>query len=286
MFERRLIIVSGKGGVGKSAISVALALRAQRTGRRVLLSAMTDHVGAAIHLGADRLGYEAATFHGGIRAMGVDRAAALDEYVKIQLRLPAAAPTRALTRAMQVLADTAPGIREVITMGKPIFDAWQRHHDLVIVDAPPLGQLMSYLRAPAVVADLVPTGAVRDQARRMGSTLADPEQTALVLITTPEELPALETSEALAELESEHLVSLGAVIANRVLPGFDVPAERLAALPDRPASEAAAHHVGLLEMQDTVLTPLPIDLRLPYLFGVHTPTEVSAQLADEWDNGL
>lgn len=286
MLERRLIIVSGKGGVGKSAIAVALALRAQRTGRRVLLSAMTDRIGAAVHLGADRLGYQPATFHGGIQAMAIDRAAALDEYIKLQLRIPAAAPTRALIRALQVLADTAPGIREVITMGKPIFDSWQGHHDLVIVDAPPLGQLMSYLRAPAVVADLVPTGAVRDQARRMGATLVDPEETALILITTPEELPALETGEALAELESENLVHLGAVIANRVLPNFDMPPERLASLPDRPASQAAVHHVGLLEMQDAVLAPLPIDIRLPYLFGVHTPTEVSAQLADEWDNGL
>ena len=286
MLKRRLIIVSGKGGVGKSAIAVALALRAQRMGRRVLVSAMTDKIGAAIHLGADRLGYEPATFHGDIQAMAIDRAEALDEYIKLQLRIPAAAPTRALSRALQVLADTAPGVREVITMGKPIFDSWQGRHDLVIVDAPPLGQLMSYLRAPAVVADLVPKGAVRDQARRMGATLVDPKETAMILITTPEELAALETAEALAELESEELVHLGAVVANRVLPGLEVAPERLATLPDRPASQAATHHVGLLDMQDAVLAPLPIDIRLPYLFGVHTPAEVSAQLADEWDNGL
>jgi anion-transporting ArsA/GET3 family ATPase len=144
---------------------------------------------------------------------------------------------------------------------------------------------MSYLRAPAVVADLVPTGAVQDQARRMSEMLIDPDQAALILITTPEELPALETAEALAELESEQLVHLGAVIANRVLPPLDVPPERLVTLPDRPASEAAAHHIGLLNMQNAVLAPLPIDIHLPFLFGVHTPTEVSAQLADEWDNG-
>ena len=74
MLERRLVIVSGKGGVGKSAISVALALRAQRAGKRVLISAMIDQVGAALHLGADRLGYRPATFHGGIEAMAIDRA--------------------------------------------------------------------------------------------------------------------------------------------------------------------------------------------------------------------
>jgi anion-transporting ArsA/GET3 family ATPase len=286
MLERRLIIVSGKGGVGKSAIAVALALRAQRAGKRVLISAMTDQVGLAAHLGADRLGYSPATFHGGIQAMAIDRAEALDEYIKVQLRMPSAAPIRALSRAMQVLADTAPGIREVITMGKPIFDVWQGRHDLVIVDAPPIGQLMSYLRAPAVVSDLVPTGAVRDQAHRMAAMLIDPEQAALVLLTTPEELPTMETAEALNELEADRLVDLGAVIANRVLPPFDVPADRLAALPDRPASQAAAHHLALLDMQATSLASLPIDIRLPYLFGVHTPTEVSAQLADAWEDEL
>ena len=286
MLERRLIIVSGKGGVGKSAISVALALRAQRSGQRVLITAMTDQVGTAIHLGADRLGYQPATFHGGIQAMAIDRAEALDEYIKMQLRMPSAAPTRALSRAMQVLADTAPGIREVITMGKPIFDVWQGHHDVVIIDAPPLGQLMSYLRAPAVVADLVPTGAVRDQAHRMAALLVDPEQAALVLVTTPEELTTIETREALDELGADPLVGLGAVIANRVLPPFDMAADRLAALPERPASEAAVHHVGLLEMQESALASLPIDIRLPYLFGVHTPTEIAAQLADAWDDAL
>lgn len=286
MLERRLLIVSGKGGVGKSAISVALALRAQRAGKRVLISAMTDRVGAASHLGADRLFYEPTTFHGDIQAMAIDRAEALDEYIKLQLRIPAAAPMRSLIRAMQVLADTAPGIREVITMGKPIFDVWQANHDLVIVDAPPIGQLMSYLRAPAVVADLVPTGAVRDQAYRMGATLVDPEQAALILITTPEDLPALETREALVELESEQLVHLGAVVANRVLPPFDISPERLAALPERPASEAAQHHIGLLDVQKTALAQLPIDIHLPYLFGVHTPAEVAARLADAWDNNL
>ena len=120
MLEKSLVIVSGKGGVGKSAISVALAVRAQRAGKRVLVAAMANGVGAAVHLGAERLHYEPTAFHGTISAMTVDRAAALDEYLKVQLRVPAAAPTKALSRAMQVLVDTAPGVREVISMGKPI----------------------------------------------------------------------------------------------------------------------------------------------------------------------
>lgn len=286
MLERKLIIVSGKGGVGKSAVAVALAIRAQRAGKRVLVSAMTDDVGTAIHLGADQLPYQPATFTGGIHAMGVRRAEALEEYLKVQLRVPQAAPTKTFSKVMQVLVDTAPGIREVISMGKPIFDTWQGEYDLVIVDAPPIGQLMSYLRAPAVVADVVPTGGIKDQSSRMAESLRDPEHSLLALVTSPEELPAVETREALDELAQEDLVTVGSVIANRILPELDISPETIAELPDRPATAAAQHHMSLLALQETSLANLPIDVRLPYLFGVHTPAEVSAQLADAWEDAL
>lgn len=286
MLERKLVIVSGKGGVGKSAVTIALAIRAQRAGKRVLVSAMTDEVGTAIHLGAERLGYKPTQFHGGIDAMAVQRAEALEEYLKVQLRVPQAAPTKTFSKVMQVLVDTAPGIREVISMGKPIFDTWQGRYDIVIVDAPPIGQLMSYLRAPAVVSGVVPTGGIKDQSGRMAESLRDPEHSALALVTSPEELPALETRQALDELETEDLVTVGSVIANRIIPPLDIVPEAVAGLPDRPATAAAQHHLALLALQQTSLEGLPIDVRLPYLFGVHTPAEVAAQLADAWEDAL
>ncbi len=182
--------------------------------------------------------------------------------------------------------DTAPGIREVISMGKPIFDTWQGRYDIVIVDAPPIGQLMSYLRAPAVVSDVVPTGGIKDQSARMAESLRDPEHSALALVTSPEELPALETKEALSDLAAEGLITVGSVIANRIIPPLDITAEVIAQLPDRPATAAAEHHLGLLSLQQASLDGLPIDVRLPYLFGVHTPAEVAAQLADAWEDAL
>lgn len=218
--------------------------------------------------------------------MAVRRAEALEEYLKVQLRVPTAAPIKTFSRVMQVLVDTAPGIREVISMGKPIFDTWQGHYDIVIVDAPPIGQLMSYLRAPAVVSDVVPTGGIKEQSGRMAESLRDPHHSVLALVTSPEELPALETRQALDELAGEDLITVGSVIANRILPPLDISPGRVADLPDRPASAAAQHHIGLLALQQASLENLPIDVRLPYLFGVHTPAEVSAQLADAWEDTL
>lgn len=279
MLDHSLLIVSGKGGVGKSAVAAALALQAQRAGKRVLVAAMLEATGAAIHLGADRLGYEPVWLDNGVAAMVVDRADALEEYLRVQMRLPSAAPTRALSRAMQVLVDTAPGVREVISMGKPIFDTWQGEYDLVIVDAPPLGQLMSYLRAPAVVAGLVPTGAIKVQAGRMADALADPAASALILVTTAGELPVRETAIALDELDAEQLIDVGAVIANRIVPDLPIEADLLQAFTG-PGRQAAEHHLALLAAQRDSLQDIPIDVRLPYLFGVHTPTEVAAHLAD------
>lgn len=283
MLDHSLVIVSGKGGVGKSAVAVALALRAQRAGKRVLVSAMLEYTGAAIHLGAEKLAYKPTRFDSGVDAMAVERSSALEEYLRVQMRVPAAAPTKTFSKAMQVLVDTAPGIREVISMGKPIFDVWQGHYDVVVVDAPPLGQLSSYLRAPAVVSALVPTGAIKVQSGRMADALADRAMSTLILVTTPEELPVSETAEAIEELESEDLIQLGAVVANRVLPALDFTEPDLADVANGPARSAAQHHLALWEAQEAALAELPIDFRLPYLFGVHTPTEVAAQLADEWD---
>ena len=120
MLDRRLLLVSGKGGVGKSAVSAAFAILAARRGKRVLALAMTDRSGLAAHLGVDELTYDPIRIGPGLYAALVDRSRALDEYLGLQLHMPRSLPTRQLSNALSVLADTAPGIREIVTMGKPM----------------------------------------------------------------------------------------------------------------------------------------------------------------------
>lgn len=283
MLDRRLLLVSGKGGVGKSAVATSLALSAARRGRRVLLLGMVDGLGLAVHLGVDTLGAEPREAAPGVFAAAIDRANALDEYLKLQLRVPKAAPTKQLTRALNVLVETAPGVREIISMGKPIFEAQQRHWDSVIVDAPPVGQLISYLRAPATIARLVPKGIVQDQAQSMRRFLASSDRSGLVLVTIPEELPIVETVEALGELADEPLIDLAAVVANRVLPELDVAPDVVAKLPDTPIRHTAELHTVLQRHQAHWLNSLGDARRLPHLFGLLTPGEVAARLSEEWD---
>ncbi|MEN8233541.1 MAG: ArsA-related P-loop ATPase [Actinomycetota bacterium] len=280
MLDRRLLLVSGKGGVGKSAIAAALATLAARQGKRVLALAMTEQTGLAAHLGVDALPYQPARIRPGLFGAAIDRSNALDEYLKLQLRVPSAMPTGQLSRALSVLVDTAPGVREIITMGKPIYEVWREEWDLIVADAPPLGQLQSYLDAPNTITGLVPTGAVREQAGRLAKTLSDPRTSALLLVTTPEELAIHETREATAEIDERRQVLIAGVWANRVLDPLPVDHDAITALPDGPARSAGLLHSGLAAAQGPWLDAIPSDPRIPLLFGLRTPAEVSAQLAD------
>ncbi|MBT8198628.1 MAG: P-loop NTPase [Acidimicrobiia bacterium] len=278
MLDNRLVVVSGKGGVGKSAVTAGLALKAAAHGARVLVIGMTEPLGLAEHVGVERLTYEAREVHPGISALAIDRPAALDEYIRLQLRVPRAAPTAQLTRALTVLAETAPGIREIITMGKPVFEVWASRWDHVIVDAPPLGQLASYLRAPQAVASIVPAGRIRDQAMAMADVLnSDCE---LILVATASELPVNETLEAVALMKAESLVPVTGVIANRVVEPLDIAARTVARLPDGPHRGAVELHMAVAEDQTTWLAELSPTFTIPYLFGLLTPYEVAARIGD------
>lgn len=283
MLDRKLLFVSGKGGVGKSAVTASLAIVAARRGLRVLVIGMTEAMGISGHFSVESVGYAARRTRPGIELLAIERDAALDEYIRLQLRVPRPAPTKYLTRALGVLAETAPGVREIITIGKPIYETWRGNHDLVIVDAAPLGQLFSYLNAPRTIADLVPAGGIQHQALQMAETLRDPACSGLVLVTTPEELPTLETSEALSHLAATGPIDLVQLVANRVLAPLEGIDMEMISLPDGPHRAAAVLHASLHAEQQRWLAELPTDTSLPYLFGIRTAGEVTEHLAHIWD---
>jgi anion-transporting ArsA/GET3 family ATPase len=286
MLDRRFVLVSGKGGVGKSAVAAALGIVAARHGRRVLAIAMTEPLGLASHLGIETLSAKPVQVHPGLFASVVDRANALDQYLKLQMRGVLSLPTGQLSKALSVLVDTAPGVREIVTMGKPIFEVWEGGWDLVIADAPPLGQLQSYLTAPQTITGLIPTGAVREQAANLQAALGDPELSGLVLVTTPEELPIVETRQAIAQIDKERQILIAGVLANRVFEPLDTPRATIEQLDPSPARDAGLLHSDLTERQREWLDAVPDDPRLPYLFDMRTPAEVAERLADECEQLL
>ncbi len=275
----RVVLVSGKGGVGKSAVAAAYALAARRRGERVLAIDMLDGGGLGAHLGEPDLTFEPRPIGEGLHASTIDRAEALLEYLRVQVGIPALATIGPAARAFDALASTAPAIREVVTIGKVLWEVKRGVWDLVVADAAPTGQIGSYLRAARTVRELVASGRILDQVEWMEQILTDPDRTDLVLVTLPEELPAVETAETIEWVDSEAVVGAVTVIANRVLPPLD------AEVPERdgPVAEAAELHQSLWEEQRHWLSQLPVDYTLPYLFGTHTPAEVAERLADVLD---
>ena len=272
------MFVSGKGGVGKSAVASGLALLAQRRGQRVLAIEMGSPGGLSAHFGTDTLEFEPREVRPGLHAMRMVRSAALLEYLSLQMNVIGISRFGPVARAFDALATAAPGIREIITIGKAIWEVRADRWDIVIADAPPTGQIGSYLRAPKTIKELVPTGRIRDQADMMAEALRSPEITSTVLVTLPEELPTTETMETLDWLQGEQLVPRPTLIANRVL-------EELTddATPVGPVGEAADLHRALWTEQQEWLRKLDTDFQLPYLFGLFTPGEVAARMSDEFE---
>jgi len=274
----RLQIVTGKGGVGRSAVTAAIALDAARSGRRVLASAMTDSIGLASHFGLETLGYEPTRIEPNLHAMVVDRAQSLDEYLKMQLGLGKRIPLLPLSRSLEALSETVPGIRDVVTTGKLYHEVRSGNWDLVVADGPPTGQIMSYLRASRVIASLVVSGKAREQADAMTNLLAAPGSS-LVMVTLAEELPVTETLEALGELADEELIALRTIFVNRTVEALGVSESVLDDVDDVAVREAGQMHRALYENQKHWRGELPEHVALPLLFGEHDPTAVADRLA-------
>ncbi|MBT8201071.1 MAG: hypothetical protein KJO36_11195 [Acidimicrobiia bacterium] len=278
--DTRLLIVTGKGGVGRSAAAAAFAIAAARRSKRVLAIAMTDAAGLAVHLGRPTLKYRATQIAPNLSAMSIDRARALDEYLKLQLGIGGRAPLLPISRGLEAMAETVPGIRDVITMGKVLFEVQSNEWDLVVADGPATGQIMSYLQAPRTVAGLIPGGRARRQADTMTETLAAAD-TALAMVTLAEELPVTETLEALSELAKENPIQLAGIWANRLIEPLGVSETSLEQVTSVAARNAGLLHRGLYENQRRWRKYLPEHHRLPFLFGVHDPSRVASLLADE-----
>lgn len=261
-------IISGKGGVGKSAVTAAIARLHARRGDRVLAMAMVPGGGLGSHLGLRELSFEPQLGVDGVRAMELDKAAALEQYVHIYSPIPLVAEVGRLVRIFDVLAEAAPGVREIVTIGKIAYEAWEGPWDRIVVDGVPTGQLNSQLQAPDTIAELIPTGRVRDQAARIRSELT--ENATVTLVTLAEELPVTEALEGWADLEGLP-PTRSPIVANRLV-GPPPPASN--GLSDA-AVTALAFHADIAAGQAHWLSELPDGPRLPYLFGTDDPLLVS-----------
>jgi anion-transporting ArsA/GET3 family ATPase len=214
-----------------------------------------------------------------------------------------------VAKAFDFLAAAAPGVREILTVGKLCFEVRDKDWDMVVVDAPASGHIVGQLAAPQAVNGLVKVGLIRTQTDWMLDMLSDPAITGLLAVCTPEEMPVSETIELAARVREETTVQLAGVVVNRVLPELfgrqeeavfealsaDAPMAELDGLVGgdaAPVLEAARLAVTMRRTRSTHLERLRagIDpdvpmLYLPYLFtrshGLRTTRQVAESLGEE-----
>jgi anion-transporting ArsA/GET3 family ATPase len=150
--------------------------------------------------------------------MAMDTEASLREYLRIHLHLPLVTRLGPLARSFDFVASAAPGVREILTVGKFAYEVREGNYDIVVVDASATGHVVGQLASPAAIHELVRVGLVRDQTAWMLDILQDPAVTGTVVVAIPEEMPVSETLELAARLDTETEVELAAVVMNRVLP--------------------------------------------------------------------
>ena len=218
--------MTGKGGVGKSAVAAALARVAASRGKRVLVCEMDDKGSLATYLGYEQLAFEPVTVAPNLSAMAMNTEDSLREYIKLYLRVPIIGSLAPLARIFDFVANAAPAVKEILAIGKLCYEVREKNYDLIIADSEASGHFVAQVSAPDALAALVRIGIIADQTKWMSDLLHDHAVSAVLAVVTPEEMPVVETLELRERMAKATPVNFAGVVVNR--------------MPVEPAREAVA----------------------------------------------
>lgn len=242
LLGKRLLIVTGKGGVGKSAVAAALASEAARSGRRTLLACYT-RIDEPHPFYDTNLTYEPTAIAEGLYLSRVEAHEALKEYVHKTLPFGALYDWFLDGKALTHFTEAAPGFDELMCLGK-IYDhvEGKRPFDLVVLDAPSTGHAALLLGVPAVTAKAVGTGPLHHNALKI-QLLLEGSRTEVVLVALPEEMALREAEDLGRRIDSDLNISIGALVLNRIATPLFSDAE-ITALDDLGSGSPGLHRMA------------------------------------------
>jgi anion-transporting ArsA/GET3 family ATPase len=274
--QSRVVVVAGKGGVGKTTVTAAMARLAAGVGMSVLIVEVEGKTGLAAAFGTEDLAYDERELAPRIRARSLTPDVALVEYLeehglgRISKRLVKAG-------LVEVVSTAAPGIKDILILGKVKQLERAGVADLILLDAPAAGHAVSFLMSPRGLRDIVRSGPLRSQSDDVLAMLTDPARCRVMLVTLAEETPVNEVVETAFALEDRVGVDLAPVVVNGLYPVLDgLDADPGPAGADAAVLEAAAQfRRRRQELQQAQVARLAAELPLPQL---HLPSLFTVDL--------
>jgi anion-transporting ArsA/GET3 family ATPase len=303
LLDKRLVIVTGKGGVGKSTVALAYALAAAGQGKRTILCEVgaQERLSRVFHRA--EIGFHEVEMGENLWAISIDPDESIKEYLLLQLKVRAMRDLLVRSRIFTYLAAATPGLKELVTIGK-IWELAQqdrrvkkgRQYDLVVVDAPATGHGVGFLQTPRTFANIARVGPIRSQAETLDAFICNHRKTGVAIVALPEEMPVNETAALERDLGGEVGVAVDRIVMNGLYPErfTEGEVERLTELIEvekgnglvRAACRAAVRESRRARSQREQLARLEelTEARLttlPFLFQPEVGVEEIATLAEE-----
>ncbi len=225
LLDKRLVIVTGKGGVGKSTVALALGVKAAAAGKRAIVCEVSAQERLSRVFHRAEVGFSETEMLENLWAISIDPDESMREYLLLQLKVRAMRDLLFKSKIFTYLAAATPGLRELVTIGK-IWELAQddrkvkkaRNYDVVIVDAPATGHGVGFLQTPRTFANVARVGPIASQAETLDRYITDHRKTGVAIVALPEEMPVNETANLEHDLSNEVGISVDRIICNGLYP--------------------------------------------------------------------
>lgn len=219
ILDRRLLIISGKGGVGKTTIAAALGILASRHSKKVLIAEVEGKGSLSGLFDAGELTPEPKKLGPGLYGMNISPEKALEEYFQVHFHMKRIAKPLVNSQLVDYVTHAAPGLRDILMLGKVWYAATRKKEfDLIVLDTPAAGHAVSMLRSPEGFLHAVPIGPLAGHTRQVVEWLKDPGEVAIHLVCLAEEMPVNETIETARLLEDRVGMDVASIFLNMLFP--------------------------------------------------------------------